>query len=230
MIKNQLSISNLSEDDRPREKLLNLGASNVTNAELIAILIGSGNREMNAVELGKYILKSCEGNLSQLAKLTVKDLMQFKGIGEAKAISIVSALELGKRRKAEDILKKDKITSSRDVYDIMYPKLLDLNHEEFWVIYLTRANGIIKTEKISSGGMSATVVDVKIIFKNALLNSAAGIILVHNHPSGETKPSEADKKITYNINAAGKLFDISVLDHIIFANQDYFSFKDNALF
>jgi DNA repair protein RadC len=224
-IKN-LKILNWAEEDRPREKLLLKGRSALSDAELIGILIGSGTISMSAVELAKHILIGSGNDLNELAKLNVKELQKFKGIGEAKAISIISALELGRRRKESDPVKKAKISSSEDIYNLMKPNLLDLMHEEFWIILLNRANHVLKKVQISSGGVSGTVADPKIIFKTALENLASAVILVHNHPSGNLKPSEADDSLTKKLKYAGALLDIPILDHIIFTNSNYFSFAD----
>lgn len=224
-----LSIKNLSEEDRPREKLLSKGIAALTNSELLAIIIGSGNRDKTAVELAKEILNAYNNNLNNIGKLGVNDLLQFKGIGEAKAISIITALELGKRRKLENIPQQVKISSSNDIYNIMQAQIGDLNHEEFWVLYLNRSNKVIKKIKLSQGGISGTVIDVRIIMKDAILDYASAIILVHNHPSGNVKPSSADIEITKKIKAASKLFDISTLDHIIVASHNFYSFADEGL-
>jgi DNA repair protein RadC len=224
-IKN-LKILNWAEEDRPREKLLLKGRAALSDAELIGILIGSGTISMSAVELAKHILIGSGNDLNELAKLNVKELQKFKGIGEAKAISIISALELGRRRKESDPVKKAKISSSEDIYNLMKPNLLDLMHEEFWIILLNRANHVLKKVQISSGGVSGTVADPKIIFKTALENLASAVILVHNHPSGNLKPSEADDSLTKKLKYAGALLDIPILDHIIFTNSNYFSFAD----
>ena len=223
-------IRSWAEDDRPREKLLLKGKSTLSDAELIAILIGSGNTEETAVDLSKRILQSLNNNLSELAKLTVKDLMQFKGIGEAKAISIIAALELGRRRKDAEPEKRVKITDSQSAFDTIYPHLGDLNHEEFWVIFLNRANAVIGKQNISKGGVSGTVVDPKVVFKMAVQFPASGIILAHNHPSGNLKPSQADHQLTRKLKEAGKALDIPVLDHLIIGERDYFSFVDEAVF
>ncbi|MCK6650640.1 MAG: DNA repair protein RadC, partial [Bacteroidia bacterium] len=199
-----LNIKSWAEDDRPREKLFLKGRQALSDAELIAILIGSGNREESAVELSKRILNSASNNLSELGKLSVSDLMNFKGIGDAKAISIIAALELGRRRKETETVKRDKITCSKDVFDIMQPFMLDLPHEEFWLLNLSRSNAVIKKELISRGGVSGTVVDTKMIFKSAVENLASSIIICHNHPSGNLKPSDADIRITKNIKEAGR--------------------------
>jgi len=226
---NELSIKKLSFDDRPREKLLSKGIGSLSNAELIAILIGSGSSEQNAVELSKSILKASENDLHQLALLSIKELQKFKGIGEAKAITIVSALELGRRRKASKAKKLNTISSSRDVYDYIYPYLVDVSHEEFWIILLNRANKIIKGKQISSGGISATIVDAKLIFKEALSFNSSAIILIHNHPSGNINASKEDINLTKKIKEAGKFLDITILDHLIFTNHNYISFADEGM-
>lgn len=224
-----LSISQLAIDDRPREKLLNKGISALSDAELIAILIGSGTPELNAVDLSKLILASVNNNLNDLAKLRIEDLMKFRGIGEAKAINIVSALELGRRKKESQFLKKEKINSSKDVYDIMKPILLDLSHEEFWILLLNRSNTVQKKVQISNGGVSGTYVDSKLIFKSALDQLASSVILIHNHPSGNLQPSMADKQLTKKIQQAGITLDLPIIDHIIFTDNGYFSFSDEGL-
>ena len=224
-----LSILSWAEEDRPREKLLLKGKSALSDAELVGILISSGTREMSAVDLAKLILKDVGNDLNALAKLTTKDLMKFKGIGEAKAISIVSALELGRRRKETEPAKKIKISSSKTVYELMKPELLDQPHEFFWIVMLNRANQVIKKQNVSWGGVSGTVVDPKVIFKLALENLASAIILVHNHPSGNLKPSESDIQITQKLKASGKMLEIPVLDHIIFTDERYYSFADEGI-
>ncbi|MFT5020485.1 MAG: DNA repair protein RadC [Polaribacter sp.] len=223
-------IKSWAEDDRPREKLLLKGRAALSDAELIAILIGSGSADETAVGLSKRILYSLDNRLSQLAKLSVKDLTQFKGIGEAKAISIIAALELGRRRKDTETSKRIKITGSQSAFDVVYPHLGDLNHEEFWVIFLNRANEVIGKENISKGGVSGTVVDPKVIFKQAVQFPASAIILAHNHPSGNLKPSQADHQLTKKLKEAGKALDIPVLDHLIIGERDYFSFVDESVF
>ncbi|MBX2841907.1 MAG: DNA repair protein RadC [Flammeovirgaceae bacterium] len=225
----EFSIKQWAEEDRPREKLLLKGKSVLTDAELIGILIGSGTRSMSAVDVGKQILRSADNNLNKLAKFSIKDLTKVKGIGEAKAITIVSALELGRRRKAEEVVEKPKITCANDAYQVIKPHLLDLQHEEFWVIILNRANRILKLEPISKGGVSGTIADPKIIFKVALENVASGLILVHNHPSGNLNPSQADIKLTEKMKQAGKFLEIPVLDHLIFTNENYYSFNDEGM-
>jgi len=224
-----LSIKNWAVEDRPREKLLSKGRNALSNAELLAILLGSGTGKLSALDLAKQILNSTQNNLNHLAKLGVGDLKKFKGIGEAKAINIVSALELGRRRKSEEFDKKIKITSSRDVYEYIKGDLMDLEVEQFWVIYLNRANIIQRKDILSSGGVSGTVVDTKIIFKKALEQLCSGLILVHNHPSGNKKPSQHDINITKKISRAGDYLEIKLLDHLIFAGEEYFSFADENM-
>jgi DNA repair protein RadC len=224
-----LSIKSWSPDDRPREKLILKGKSALSDAELIAILLGSGTSSLSAVDLAKKVLQPAENNLHQLARLTVKDFVKIKGIGEAKALTIVAALELGRRRKELDGNEKNKITGSKDAYDLLKADLLDIAHEEFWIILLNRANRVIKKSQVSQGGVSGTVADPKIIFKLALEELASGIILAHNHPSGNLTASQADLDLTKRLKEAGKLLDIQVLDHLIVAGQKYFSFADEGL-
>jgi len=223
------SIKNWSEEDRPREKLIHKGKTSLSNAELLAILIGSGNRQESAVELCKRILHSSGKSLHQLAKLSLTDLQKFKGIGEAKAISIIAALELGNRRGAEPHRDLSKITSSKDVFNIMHPFLGGLDHEQFWILMLNNANKVIYKFPLSKGGITSTMVDTRLVFKNALAQGATALILVHNHPSGTLKPSQADKDITHKIKQAGLLLDIKVLDHLIVTEKTYFSFADESL-
>lgn len=224
-----LGIKSWAEEDRPREKLLLKGKAALSEAELIAILLGSGTKTLSAVDLAKQILSAYGNNLHELARLGVKELTKFKGVGEAKAISIIAALELGRRRKEAEVMKKPKITSSVDVFNLMKPELLDLAHEEFWILILNRSNLVIKKQLISSGGVSGTVADPKIIFKSALEELASGIILIHNHPSSNLKPSEQDIRLTKQLIEAGKTLQIPVLDHLIFTNESYFSFADEGL-
>ena len=222
-------ISELAEEDRPREKLLLKGKSALTDAELIAILIGSGTRTMSAVDLSRVILRNVNHDLSALARLSVKDLMKFKGIGEAKAISIVSALELGRRRKDQEPPVKYKISSSKDAYDLMRPELYDEVVEYFYLILLTRSNHVIKKQLISQGGTAGTVVDPKMVFKIAMEHMAQSIILVHNHPSGSTTPSEQDKRLTERLVRIGRDLDLAVVDHVIYSDHGYFSFADEGI-
>jgi DNA repair protein RadC len=225
----KLNIKQWAEEDRPREKLLLKGKNALSDAELIAILIGSGNRTETAVELSKKILASVNNDLNQLAKLNLNDLMQFNGIGEAKAITIAAALELGRRRKESIEEKKVAINSSKTAYEAINGVLSDLPHEEFWVLYLNRKNEVIKKEHISKGGVSGTIADEKIIFKHAINHLASAVILCHNHPSGNLKPSEADIKLTKNLKEIGNLIGTPVIDHIIVGNNNYFSFADENL-
>ena len=229
IISNRIPITAWNEADRPREKLMNKGRAILSDAELIAILIGSGNKELSAVELAKVLLHKTENNLNELGKLSVKELTKVKGIGEAKAISIVAALELGRRRKEEESAKKIKITSSAEVYKYFKPMLLDLKHEEFWILLLNRSNIVIKAEKVSHGGVSGTVADAKIIFNKALEQLASSVILCHNHPSGNTKPSDADINLTRRLKEAGNFLEIPVLDHLIFTENAFFSFADEGI-
>ncbi len=223
-------IRSWAEDDRPREKLLLKGKGALSDAELIAILIGSGSAQETAVDLSKRILQSLNNQLSELGKLSVKDLTKFKGIGEAKAISIIAAMELGRRRKDSEPEKRAKITDSRSAFEVLYPHLGDLGHEEFWVLYLNRANVVIGKENVSKGGVSGTIVDPKVIFKAAVQFPASAIILAHNHPSGQLKPSQADHQITKKLKEAGKALDIPVLDHLIIGDGNYYSFADEGVF
>ncbi len=223
------SIKNWSQEDQPREKLRDKGKAVLSDAELVAILIGSGNRDESAVALCKRILASVDNNLSELGKLSIKQLMEFKGIGEAKAISIAAALELGRRRRGEEAIDRKKINSSASVFEIMQPVIGELPHEEFWIIYLNNSNKIIQKKQLSKGGITGTLVDVRLVLKNALEVGATGIILVHNHPSGTLKPSEADKQITKKLKKAGVSLDIKVLDHVIVTEKAYFSFADENI-
>lgn len=223
------SIKNWSEDDRPREKMLQKGRSTLSDAELIAILIGSGSRDESAVALSQRILASIENNLNELGKLSIRNLTGFKGIGNAKAISILAALELGRRRREEDALEKKKITSSNSVFELMQPLIGELPHEEFWIVYLNNSNKVLQKTQLSKGGITGTLVDIRIVLKNALQLGAVGIILVHNHPSGTLQPSLADKQLTQKIKTAGESLDIKVLDHIIITEKAYFSFADDNL-
>jgi len=223
------SIKNWSQDDQPREKLLYKGKAVLSDSELVAILIGSGNREESAVALCKRILASVDNNLSELGKLSIKQLIEFKGIGKAKAITIAAALELGRRRRGEEALKKKKISSSVSVFELMQPIIGELLHEEFWVIYMNNSNKVIQKNQLSKGGITGTFVDVRLALKNALEVGATGIILAHNHPSGTLKPSEADKQLTKKLKTAAESLDIKVLDHLIITEKAYFSFADENL-
>ncbi|HQA74497.1 DNA repair protein RadC [Flavobacterium sp.] len=224
------SIKNWAEDDKPREKLMLKGKQALSDAELIAVLIGSGSRNESAVDLSKRILKSVDNNLNALGKLSLKQLMEFKGIGEAKAISIAAAMELGRRRREEETVELKKITSSKAVFEIMQPIIGELPHEEFWVLYLNNSNKVIYKEQLSKGGITGTVVDVRLIYKTALEQNATSIILSHNHPSGKLQASDADLQITKKLKAAGEQLDIKVLDHIIITENGYLSFQDEGIF
>lgn len=227
--KKHFSIKSWNEDDRPREKLLSKGKSALSNAELIAILLGSGSRHESAVGLAKRMLNFTQNNLNAFSKLTVDDLMKFKGVGEAKAVSIITALELAKRCRLEDALQQDIINSSKAAFEIMHPFLGELPHEEFWIIYLNNANKVLHKMQLSKGGLTGTLVDTRMIFKKAVELLATGIILCHNHPSGKLNPSEADKQLTQKVKQAGDALDIKVLDHLIITEKKYFSFADNNL-
>ncbi len=224
------SIKHWAEDDKPREKLMLKGRNALSDAELIAILIGSGSRNESAVSLSKRILASVDNNLNALGKLSLKQLMEFKGIGEAKAITIAAALELGRRRRAEETLDLKKITSSKAVFEIMQPIIGELPHEEFWVLYLNNSNKVVYKSQLSKGGITGTVVDVRLIFKIALEQNATSIILTHNHPSGKLLASDADKEVTKKLKLAGEQLDVKVLDHIIITEKEYLSFQDEGIF
>lgn len=224
-----LNIRSWSPEDRPREKLITKGKAALSDAELLAILLGTGTRTMSAVDLGKKILLNAGNDLHQLARHTLKDLMKVKGIGEAKAITIIAAMELGRRRKELESEQKPKIGRSQDAYELLKSDLLDIPHEEFWVILLNRANRVVRKYQISQGGVAGTVADPKIIFKAALDDLASGVILAHNHPSGNLTASQADIDLTKKLVAGGRLLEIQVMDHLIIAGQKYFSFADEGL-
>lgn len=225
----KLTIKNWAVEDRPREKMLKYGFNALSNAELFAILIGSGNRTESAVELSRRILLDFNNDLSKLAKSSTAKLMSYNGMGEAKTINVLSALELGKRQQLSQKTKVVSITCSADVFDLVALDLCDLDHEEFWVVYLDRANKVLDTLKISQGGISGTVIDIRIIMKNALEMLASSIILVHNHPSGNLSPSQADINITKKAQSASQLFDVKLLDHVIIAGRKFTSFADDGL-
>ena len=227
--KSFFSIKSWSVEDRPREKLLIKGKNSLSKAELVAILIGSGNKDESAVDLSKRILASVNFSLHELGKLTVKKLTKFKGIGEAKAITIVSALELSRRRRSERALIKKKIDSSRSVFELMQPIIGELFHEEFWVIYLNSSNKVLMKSFLSKGGITSTSVDLRLILKSALQIGAVGLVLAHNHPSWALRPSGADKNITKKIKQAAEILDIKVVDHLIITENSYFSFADKRL-
>lgn len=222
-------IKSWAEDDRPREKLLLKGRQALSDAELIAILIGSGTRDITAVELSKDILKAYDNRLNELGRVQIDDLKKFKGIGEAKAVTILAALELGRRRRNEAPVKKVAITSSKIAFELMHPYLSDIDHEEFWVLLLNRANKVKDMVCISRGGISGTIVDQRLVFKPAVTKLASAIVLCHNHPSGTLRPSEQDRVLTRKLVASAKMLEIPILDHIIYTDSGYFSFSDEGL-
>lgn len=225
-----LTVKSWAPEDRPREKMLRNGPSTITDTELLAILLGSGTKNETVIELARKILKQAGNNLHELARFSISDLTRIKGIGEAKALIIAAALELGRRYSVAGILQKEKITTSRDVAELFKARLGSLVYEEFWLILLNRSNNIIETVKISQGGISGTIADIRIMLKEALDKLASGIILCHNHPSGNIQPSHEDISLTRKVKEAGSLMDISLLDHIIVCNKDaYFSFADEGL-
>lgn len=226
---NNFSIKHWAEDDKPREKLMLKGKEALSDAELVAILIASGNKNESAVDLSKRILASVDNALNALGKLTLKQLMNFKGIGQAKAITIAAALELGRRRRQEEALELKKISSSQAVFEIMQPLIGELSNEEFWVLFLNNSNKVIYKSQISKGGITGTVVDVRLIFKMAFEHNAVAIILAHNHPSGKLEASNEDIKITKKIKEASTTLDIRLLDHVIITENNYFSFADNGI-
>jgi DNA repair protein RadC len=224
-----ISIKNWSQGDQPREKLRDKGKANLSDAELIAILLGTGSRSESAVSLSQRILSSVDNNLNQLGKLSIKQLMTFRGIGEAKAITIVAAMELGRRRRGEEALEKMKISSSTSVFELMQPIIGELPHEEFWIVYLNNSNKVLHKNQVSKGGITGTLVDVRLVLKSALELGAVGLILAHNHPSGTLKPSTADKDLTKKLKLAAESLDIKVLDHLIITEKAYFSFADENI-
>ena len=224
-----LSIKALSEDDRPREKFITLGRNSLSDAELIAIILRLGNKKETAIQLAQRMLSENQNNINQLAKLSLTDLQKYHGVGEAKAVTIAAAFELGRRRKEAEVVKRIKITSSYVAYEILQTRLSDLPHEEFWLLILNRANQVMKEEYLSKGGISGTVVDLRLLCKMAIDNTASGIIIAHNHPSGQILPSEHDKVITKKIKEALKIFDIALLDHLIVGDKRYFSFADEGI-
>jgi DNA repair protein RadC len=224
-----LTIKNWALEDRPREKLIHKGIHSLSDAELLAILIGSGTKNNSALELSKTLLHQVKNNLFELGKLSLHDFRKVKGIGPARAVIIMAALELGRRRKSVEPVRKPKITSSKDACMIFQPMLSELLHEQFWVILLNRSNHVLDTLMISSGGISGTVIDTRMVLKPAIEQLCSGIILCHNHPSGNRMPSEADIRITRKIREAAGMLDINLLDHIIIAGQEYYSFADEGL-
>jgi DNA repair protein RadC len=224
-----MPIRQWAEDDRPREKLLRQGKNALSDAELIAILLRSGTRVQSALDLAKAILATVHNNLIELSKLTYSDLVRIHGVGEAKALSVIAALELGRRRRGADVLQKSQIKSSRDVFELMQVDLADLQHEEFWIILLSRSNHLIRKMSVSEGGLAGTIADPRKIFRFALQHAANAIILCHNHPSGSVQPSEADISITKKIHQGAKLIDLSVLDHVIIGDEQFYSFADEGM-
>lgn len=229
MDKKYTSIKQWAEDDRPREKLLLKGKNALSDAELMAILLRSGNKDLSAVDLAKQILDKAQNNLLELSKFTTSDFLSFNGIGEAKALSIIAALELGRRRRSAEVIEKTAISGSKDAFNYFIALVEDYQYEGFWILLLNRANKIIKHVQISEGGVSGTVADPKKIFRLSIENSASGIILCHNHPSGNIKPSEQDLKLTKKIVEGSRLLDINVLDHLIIGDEKYLSFADENL-
>ncbi|MGN0310604.1 MAG: DNA repair protein RadC [Bacteroides sp.] len=225
----KLTIRQLAEDDRPREKMIAKGAKALSDAELIAILIGSGNQEESAVTLAQRMLSTCAGDLSQLSKWEVEEYSRFKGMGPAKSVSVMAALELGRRRKLQERMERPLITSSVDIYELFHPLLCDLPTEEFWVLLMNRSNRVIGKERISSGGIDQTTADVRTILREALLARATQIAVVHNHPSGNARPSQEDRRITDRIKEAGRFMNIHLTDHVIVCDGAYFSFNDEGL-
>ncbi len=223
-------INQWAEDDRPRERFLLKGKSSLSDSELLAILIGSGSRSESAVQLCQRILAATNNNLNQLGKISVSQLINFKGIGQAKAITIVAALELGRRRRTEEPIALQKITSSKMIFEIMQPIIGELPHEEFWILYLNNSNKVIHKAQLSKGGITGTVVDIRLIFKTAFEQNAVSIILTHNHPSGKLLPSESDIQITKKIKEASRYLEINVLDHVIITENSYYSFNDHGIF
>jgi DNA repair protein RadC len=224
-----LKITDWAVEDRPREKLYQKGTSALSDAELLAILIGSGTRKRSAVDLGRELLSLVDNNLNSLGKLSISDLTKIHGIGNARAVTIAAALELGRRRKLAEMPDIPQIKCSKDVFDLLNPLLSDLAHEEFWILFLNRANKVINRMKLSQGGISGTVTDVRLVMKKAIEYLASGIIVCHNHPSGNLNPSESDTRITQKIKEAGNIMDIQLLDHLIVSEKDYYSFADNGL-
>lgn len=224
-----MSIKNWAVEDRPREKMLLKGIQSLSNTELLAVMIGSGTREGSAVEVARQILHSADNNLGKLGKYSVNDLRKIKGIGKARAVTILAALELGRRRKLSELPEENKISGSMDVFCMMHPILADIVYEEFWILLLNRSNKVIEKRKMSQGGLSGTVTDIRMILKHAIDCLASSLILCHNHPSGNLKPSDADIEITRKLKESAGLMDVALLDHLIIADQKYFSFADENM-
>jgi DNA repair protein RadC len=223
------ALKHLAVEERPREKGLTNGVQYLSDAELLAILIRSGTHQLSAVELARQMLRRVDNNLLKLGKLTLSDLLKIKGIGPAKALSVLAAMELGRRRGGMHLIEKVPVKSSRTVFNLFYPLLGDLEYEEFWLLMLNRANRVLGRFKVSQGGLSGTVIDTRIILKKALDNLASSIIVCHNHPSGNNQPSDADVRITEKLKKASEMLEIKLLDHIIIADKSYFSFADEGL-
>ncbi|MGM5630775.1 DNA repair protein RadC [Apibacter raozihei] len=224
-----MNIKSLALDERPREKLLSKGRNSLSDAELLAIIIGSGSKEESSISLAQRILVSVNNNWNELAKLSIQDLCKFNGIGKVKAIEIITSLEIGRRKALQEALKRKTISSSKDAFHIIHPIIGDNTVEEFWAIFLTRSNSVLRTEKISQGGITGTVVDSRLIFKMALELNAVSLIISHNHPSGNIHPSKADLDITKNIKEAGNLLNIKLVDHLIITQTSYYSFADEHI-
>lgn len=224
-----MNIKSLAEEERPREKLLLRGKQSLSDAELLAIILGSGSKSESSITLAQRILSSVNHNWNELAKLTIRDLCKFNGVGKVKAIEIITSLEIGRRKSLQQALKKEKISSSKDAYNILQPIIGDLMIEEFWVIYLSRSNKILSKEKISQGGIAGTMVDNRLIFKHAIELNAVSLIISHNHPSGNIQPSNSDIQITHEIKKAGNLLNIILVDHLIVTQTSFFSFADENL-
>ena len=225
----KLTIRQLAEEDRPREKMMTKGSEALSDAELIAILIGSGNANESAVTLSQRMLASCSGDLNSLGKWGLENFCTFKGMGPAKSLTVMAALELGRRRKLQERKERTRITSSIDIYELFHPLMADLPTEEFWVLLLNRSNRVIDKVRISSGGIDQTTADVRTILREALLARATQMVLIHNHPSGNIQPSQEDKRITERIKGAGRLMNISVIDHVIVTDGAYYSFNDEGI-
>ncbi|MDR1876570.1 MAG: DNA repair protein RadC [Flavobacteriaceae bacterium] len=224
-----MNIKSLAEDERPREKFLSKGKYSLSDAELLAIILGSGSKKESSINLAQRILASVDYNWNELAKLSISDLCKFNGIGKVKAIEIITSLEIGRRKSLQEALKKEKITSSKDIFNILQPIIGDSTIEEFWVIFLSRAHKVLSKEKISQGGITGTVVDPRLIFKHALELNAVSLIISHNHPSGNVQPSNSDIQITREIKEAGKLLNINLVDHLIVTQTSYYSFADEGV-
>ena len=224
----KLNINQWAEEDRPRERFVQLGASALSKAELLAILIGSGSPKESAVDLMKRVLKDCDDNLNTLGKMSLQKLMDYNGIGEAKAVTILAACELGKRRQGEAAMHREQITSAQDIYECLHPKMQDLDVEQAWVLLLNQNYKLIKAERLSSGGITETAVDVRQIMKMAVLNNATVVALAHNHPSNNPHPSSDDDRITQRVKKACEIMRLHFLDHVIVTDGHYYSYHDQG--